>query len=263
MKTRTWGRASALPSSGALGGGDWFSYRSTASAIPSLPLTAFTGTALLGIVFMMPRRQRRLAVIAVVLAVVAGHSREAFGQAQQRDTPKPVIVGRPVHGVWGGPEPTSWDEMVEKSGMVAHVRILSKTYVTGPGEVAFTKYDAEVIELLKRDGSAAVQPTAVTLFHLGGYIERANVRIRMAAEDQPDWRIGGEHLMFLAWNPVLSGWTQAFSTTATFEVLGDPGQQRLRPLPSHNQFVRSKTDHPVGPTKQQIREAVGRAARKR
>lgn len=197
---------------------------------------------------------------ALLILLSPAHVSEACQQVERGSgQKKPTIIARPIHGDRGGLEPTSWDDLVRGAHVVVRVRISSREYILTAAGQPFTRYEAEVVDMVKGDAAAAVKPSKLVIVHHGGIVERPDAFIRVTYVDQPDWQIGREHLMFVNWNPALQAWTPSFGTSATFEVVGEGSTRTIRPLRSRNAFANQQEGRPLTSVREALRQAVDRA----
>lgn len=201
------------------------------------------------------RGLRSLACLIIVLAC----AQPILGQGKAQEKPtKPTVIARPIHAD-GAPDLVGWDDMVARAELIAHIRLRSKKYVTGPAGVAMTAYQADVVELLKADARAVVQPSTLTIYMLGGVLERPDKYIRETVKDSPEWRTDREYLVALRWNQVITGWNAVFGSNATFEILGEPPSRTVRAVGGTSRFAKQQDGRVLA----EIKQAIGQAVRQR
>lgn len=119
--------------------------------------------------------------------------------------------------------PSTWQDAVAGAEVITHVRIVDRAYETKPGhrgtEFVVTRYEAEILELLK--GDARPRRSTLEIVRHGGVTREGDEIVRYLDPKFPDYEIGAEYVLFLQWDFTNDAYAPYGGLPLTYRLDGD------------------------------------------
>ena len=117
-------------------------------------------------------------------------------------------------------QPTSWREALAGAELVAVIELKSAKYVKDKKGRSFTRFDADVIEVIKTSGRPLEGSLSIPVTRFGGVKEIGGQSKLVEERRFATWTVGQRLLVFMKWFDGTESYTLPFGPDSAFELDG-------------------------------------------